>query len=63
MYLPRFAGKADEVGAPEAASARTSGHGETVLVIDDEPTVRMLMVEVLEEAGYSVLEAKMGRRA
>ena len=60
LYLPRFAGKADDVGAPEAASASTSGHGETVLVIDDEPTVRMLMVEVLEEAGYIVLEAKDG---
>ena len=29
-------------------------------MIDDEPTVRMLMVEVLEEAGYIVLEAQDG---
>ena len=36
------------------------GRGETVLVIDDEPTVRMLMVEVLEEAGYIVIEAGDG---
>jgi PAS domain S-box-containing protein len=60
LYLPRFAGKADDVDAPEAAPVSTSGHGETVLVIDDEPTVRMLMVEVLEEAGYIVLEAQDG---
>jgi CheY-like chemotaxis protein len=30
------------------------------LVIDDEPTVRILMVEVLEEAGYIALEAGDG---
>jgi CheY-like chemotaxis protein len=60
LYLPRFAGKADDVGPPEAASGSDSGHDETVLVIDDEPTVRMLMVEVLEEAGYIVLEAQDG---
>ena len=36
------------------------GHGETVLVVDDEPTVRMLIVEVLEELGYRVLEAADG---
>jgi CheY-like chemotaxis protein len=31
-----------------------------VLVIDDEPTVRMLIVEVLGEAGYVALEAEDG---
>jgi len=34
--------------------------GETVLVIDDEPSIRMLMVEILEEAGYLVIEAADG---
>lgn len=29
-------------------------------MIDDEPTVRMLIVEVLEEAGYTALEARDG---
>ena len=28
-----------------------------VLVVDDEPTVRMLVVEVLEEFGYAAIEA------
>jgi CheY-like chemotaxis protein len=36
------------------------GAGETVLVIDDEPTVRMLIVEVLQEAGYTAIEAEDG---
>ena len=37
-----------------------SGQGETVLVIDDEPTVRMLVTEVLEDLGYHSLEAADG---
>ena len=35
--------------------------GETVLVVDDEPVVRMLVVEVLEELGYAAIEAADGR--
>jgi CheY-like chemotaxis protein len=31
-----------------------------VLVVDDEPTVRMLVTEVLEELGYAALEAADG---
>jgi PAS domain S-box-containing protein len=60
LYLPRFAGRAEEAEITEEAAAGDAGHGETVLVIDDEPTVRMLMVEVLEEAGYVVIESGDG---
>jgi len=60
LYLPRFSGEmADDTGDPETAIAK-HGDGETVLVIDDEPIVRMLIVEVLEEAGYTALEADDG---
>jgi len=60
LYLPRYSGDITE--EPEGVEARISedGAGETVLVIDDEPTVRMLIVEVLEEAGYVPLEAEDG---
>lgn len=33
------------------------GAGETILVVDDEAAIRSLMVEVLEEVGYRVLQA------
>ncbi len=39
-----------ELWAPKAI-------GETVLVVDDEPTVRMLVLETLEEQGYTAIEA------
>lgn len=61
LYLPRH----DEEVAPDAAplsygSAEPLGDGEVVLVIDDEPTVRMLVAEVLAESGYAVIEAADG---
>ena len=45
---------ADLAGAPRAEQ------GETVLVVDDEPTVRMLVTEVLEDLGYAAIEAADG---
>jgi PAS domain S-box-containing protein len=60
LYLPRFAGEIDQPDAPQAPAAADHGHGETVLVVDDEATVRMLMVEVLEEVGYIAIEAVDG---
>jgi len=65
IYLPRHAGAADveeEAGAPGNDTPRAEG-GETVLVVDDEPLVRMLAVEQLEELGYSVIEADDGPSA
>jgi signal transduction histidine kinase len=60
LYLPRFVGEIDEADVPETLHDADLGRGETILVIDDEPTVRMLMVEVLEEAGYAAVEAGDG---
>jgi PAS domain S-box-containing protein len=58
IYLPRHRGEADEEEAqPVLAEAPRAGSGETVLIVDDEPTVRMLVTEVLEELGYAAIEA------
>jgi PAS domain S-box-containing protein len=56
LYFPRHMGEADEEENPEAAPEMESGAGEVVLVVDDEATVRMLIAEVLTEAGYRTLE-------
>ncbi len=58
LYLPRH----HCIGVTDAAPAELydlplAGHGETVLVVDDEPTVRLLVVEALEGLGYTVIEA------
>jgi hypothetical protein len=61
LYFPRYHGEApDRATADEAMNGVEGGAGETVLVIDDEPTIRFLMVDLLQDAGYQVLEAADG---
>lgn len=49
---------------PESAAATPSvRHGETVLVVDDEPTVRSVADRALRHAGYEVVLAENGRKA
>ena len=61
LYLPRHLGDA-EMAEPdsELANAPRAEDGQTVLVVDDEPTVRMLVTEVLEDLGYTAIEAADG---
>ncbi len=64
LYLPRHDRNAEEDEASVvSAEAKPAGDGEVVLVIDDEPTIRMLISEVLEEHGYAVVEASDGPSA
>ncbi|MGI4801515.1 MAG: PAS domain-containing protein [Janthinobacterium lividum] len=61
LYLPRHVGEVDVVEpAPELADAPRARDGQTVLVVDDEPTIRMLVTEVLEDLGYRAIEAADG---
>jgi PAS domain S-box-containing protein len=61
IYLPRHQGEVDtEVLRPGLPEAPRAAAGETVLIIDDEPTVRMLVTEVLEGLGYAAIEAADG---
>ncbi len=61
LYLPRFMGEAQDADLAAATRALPfDGHGETVLVVDDEPTVRLLIVDVLADAGYRAIEAVDG---
>ena len=61
IYLPRHLGEAEGVETvPDLSEAARAKVGETVLVVDDEPTVRMLVVEVLEDLGYAAIEAADG---
>ena len=61
LYLPRHAGEAelDPLAGSPAALPRAR-QGETVLVVDDETSVRMLVKDVLGDLGYGALEAADG---
>ena len=63
LYFPRHHGEAEESVATAASDAIEQGHGEVVLVVDDEVVLRMLMLDVLQEAGYRALEAVDGQTA
>ncbi|WP_235935695.1 ATP-binding protein [Devosia aurantiaca] len=64
LYLPRHQGQSLTNDADNAASEAILPEGkETVLVVDDEPLVRMVVVEALEDLGYSILEAGDGASA
>jgi CheY-like chemotaxis protein len=60
LYLPRYIGAMETAEISETDHAADRGDGETVVVIDDEPMVRMILVTVLEEAGYRVIECSDG---
>jgi CheY-like chemotaxis protein len=60
LYLPRYQGPSvEEVEGEQFAAVQVQGRG-TVLVIDDEPSIRMLAVDMLEDLGFRTLEAADG---
>lgn len=64
LYLPCHDGPIDDDGqAGGAREAPRSDKGEAVLVVDDEPAVRMLVTEILGELGYAAIEAGDGPEA
>ncbi len=61
LYFPRdHSGSAIEPLPLPPDEAAPRGAGEVVLVIDDEPTIRMLICEALEAFGYLGIEAGDG---
>jgi thiamine pyrophosphate-dependent acetolactate synthase large subunit-like protein len=61
IYLPR-ADEQSPARKPDAARPAARGT-ETILVVEDEGGVRMLIRAILEVNGYRVLEAARGREA
>ena len=53
----------EEPAVAPSSTARTSRAGGTILVVEDNPTVRRSAVHILQEAGYTVLEAANGQEA
>lgn len=64
LYLPRHYLDAQEDALETAVSELLRSECErTVMIVDDEPTIRMLVAEVLVEQGYIPLEAPDGASA
>ncbi|MBW6400724.1 response regulator [Roseomonas sp. HJA6] len=68
LYLPlgseiEAAANRAAAAAAAAGAAQVSGEGVSVLVVEDEPAVRAVAVEMLMDAGFSVLAAPDGPTA
>jgi len=61
-FLP-LAAEGITTGQEPLDSAVPRGHGETILVVEDEDEVRALVVESLASYGYQVLDAASGPQA
>jgi PAS domain S-box-containing protein len=61
LYLPRALQDAVDPEKPVEEAPR--GQGETILVVEDDATVRLILADVLEELGYEVLVASDARPA
>jgi two-component system, cell cycle sensor histidine kinase and response regulator CckA len=60
VYLPL----ADEIATLSTApSRRVQAAGETILLVEDEPAVRLMTSRALQEFGYGVVEAGGGHQA
>ncbi|MDB4900651.1 MAG: Blue-light-activated protein, partial [Gemmatimonadetes bacterium] len=63
VYMPRHHQQAPEVLPVARGVPATEAKGETLLVVDDEPSVRSSLRRMLMRQGYRVLEAETGRDA
>jgi signal transduction histidine kinase/ActR/RegA family two-component response regulator len=57
LFLPRFVGEMVVAEAANPARLPFANAGETVLIVEDDPAVRVLVSAVLKELGYAFVEA------
>lgn len=57
LYLPRFRGEELVVDDASVEHSPDALDGETVLIVEDDPAVRVLVCAVLSELGYAYVEA------
>jgi signal transduction histidine kinase/CheY-like chemotaxis protein len=62
LYLPRADAATSQREAP-VATAALEGHGETVLAVEDNASLRRVVARQLHELGYRVLEAESAAAA
>ena len=57
LFLPRFCGNPKQGTPVDQQQTPCAVNGETVLIVEDDAAVRMLVSEVLSELGYAFVEA------
>jgi len=63
LYMPRARGAHAEMLKATDTSEAPAGAGETLLLVEDDSSVRMQVMDFLTELGYAVIEAQDGASA
>ncbi|HLZ33077.1 MAG TPA: ATP-binding protein [Nitrospira sp.] len=63
VYLPRVGQLTNETEAPPTIKQQTSLPQDTILIVEDEESIRKLVATVLQDQGYHVLVARDGSEA
>ncbi|MFL8991374.1 response regulator [Pseudomonas sp. QLc11A] len=63
LFLPRFGGDLPQEHPANVEHSPFANHGETVLIVEDDPAVRVLVSTVLSDLGYAFVEACDGDSA
>jgi PAS domain S-box-containing protein len=63
IYLPDAEQKIGAGSKPEADSVSPKSHGSTILLVEDDEIMRHLTRQLLQEHGYTVVEADDGKAA
>lgn len=59
IYLPRHRGaNGPRENASSVAAVTLDGRGRTILIVDDEATIRMLLVDIFTDLGFTTLQAQ-----
>lgn len=63
LYLPSVAEPEDSIADVRHAAPTVEKGGETILVVEDDPSVRKLTINRLDHLGYITLQAETGQQA
>ena len=63
MYWPRATEASTQSEEEVAVKLECSGEGETILVVEDDTTVCEIVVHMLTDIGYAIVEAGDGKAA
>jgi len=63
VFFPTLGNPVELTPLKPAPAAAVPGGRETILIVEDEPVLRDMAQVILQDCGYSVLEARSGREA
>ncbi len=63
IFFPACTEPVEAKGPDKALAPETRGGKETILVVEDEPVLREMAHVILEDCGYTIIEAASGRKA